>query len=503
VVAEPGEGQRVRVRFAPSPTGYLHVGSARTALFNWLFARQQGGDYLLRIEDTDTERNRQEWSDGIITTLDWLGIPPDEPAIYQSSRAEDHQQAIEQLWEAGLVYACDCAREEVDARTKGNAIPGYDGYCRDRNVSRQGNALRFRVPDSGTIIVHDLIHGDVEFPLNAIEDFVIVKSNGSPLFVLANVVDDRSMRITHVIRGDDLLPSAPKALLVWAALDETAKSVSDGAAGSGGGVPLPAYAHLPMLVDQNGRKIGKRFGDVSVEAYRAEGFLPAGFSNYLALLGWGHPEGEEIFDIGDAASASLENVHKSPAFFDVAKLRHVNAEHLRALSAEQFIRASMPWMIAEAEALQEPVFEAMTPGGAPWPEEHFDPEAFRRIAPHVQQRISVLKEVPPMVDFLFFTKPVIDQKDWDSIAGDAESKAILDEAISRYEVCEFDPETLHAVTAEVAESVGRKLAKAQAPIRVSITGKRVGPPLFESMAILGREKVLERLRAGRARLDKS
>jgi glutamyl-tRNA synthetase len=491
---------RPRVRFAPSPTGYLHVGSARTALFNWLFARRFGGIYLLRIEDTDEERNRKDWADGIVTALDWLGIPPDEPAVMQSDRSSEHQEAIDRLWEAGYLYACDCTREEVLVRTKDRSIPGYDGYCRERGLERAGRALRFKVPDDGTVVVRDLIRGDVVFPLSAIEDFVVVKSNGGPLFVLANVVDDRSMAISHVIRGEDLLPSAPKALLLWQALDEVeaGSGTRDNVASP---LPLPAYAHLPMLVNESREKISKRLGDVSVEAYRAHGFLPAAFANYLALLGWGHPQGIEIFDVADVAPMfTLEDVHHAPAFFDIAKLRHINAEHLRALPPEAFVEAAMPWLLAEAEVLEKPTFES-TPFGPPWPTEHFDPEVFRRIAPQVQQRVSTLDEVPGMVDFLFLEHPLIDPDAWAFVAADESAKSILDAAIVAYGSCEFEPEELHRVTGEIAESVGRKLAKAQAPIRVAITGKRVGPPLFESMAILGREKVLERLRGARARLS--
>jgi glutamyl-tRNA synthetase len=478
------------------------VGSARTALFNWLFARHHGGTYLLRIEDTDEERNRKDWADGILTALDWLGIPPDEPAVYQSSRSGDHHAAIDQLWSSGYLYACDCTREEVVARTKGSATPGYDGHCRNRNVERAGNALRFKVPDEGSVVVRDLIRGDVEFPLSAIEDFVVVKSNGGPLFVLANVVDDRSMQITHVIRGEDLLPSAPKALLVWQALDGIESDTGAGEENRGSAVMLPAYAHLPMLVDERREKISKRRHDVAVESYRAQGYLSAAFTNYLALLGWGHPKGIEIFDIAEAVPEfALEDVHHAPAFFDLVKLRHVNSEHLRALSADAFVEAARPWLIAEAEALESPMSEAVVPHGRPFPVEHFDPEAFRRIAPHVQQRVSMLSEVPGMVEFLFFEHPIIDDDAWATVAADTESKAILDAAIAAYEDCEFEPERLHVVTGEVAASVGRKLAKAQAPIRVAITGRRVGPPLFESMSILGRDKVLERLRSARARLD--
>jgi glutamyl-tRNA synthetase len=258
-----------------------------------------------------------------------------------------------------------------------------------------------------------------------------------------------------------------------------------------------------MLVNEKREKISKRRDDVAVESYRAQGFLSAAFANYLALLGWGHPQGIEIFDIAEVVPmCALEDVHHAPAFFDTAKLRHVNAEHLRALEPGAFFDAAMPWMLAEAEALDNPMLEtAIAPHGPPWPVEHFDPAVFRRIAPQVQQRISTLSEVPGMVDFLFLEHPMIDEGDWKTVAADDSAKSILDAAIVAYESCEFEPEELHRVTGELAESVGRKLAKAQAPIRVAITGKRVGPPLFESMAILGREKVLERLRGARSRLD--
>ena len=268
-------------------------------------------------------------------------------------------------------------------------------------------------------------------------------------------------------------------------------------------MPLPAYAHLPMLVNERREKISKRRDDVAVESYRAQGYIPEAFANYLALLGWGHPKGLEIFDLADAvAEFALEDVHHAPAFFDLAKLRHVNSEHLRALSVDSFVDAAMPWLVAEAEALESPMIEGIVPQShQPFPVEHFDPDVFLRIAPLVQQRVSTLSEVPGMVDFLFFEHPIIDEGSWETVAADGESKAILDAAIEAYEICEFAPEELHRVTGEVAASVGRKLAKAQAPIRVAITGKRVGPPLFESMAILGRDKVLERLRSARARLD--
>jgi glutamyl-tRNA synthetase len=462
-----------RVRFAPSPTGYLHVGSARTALFNWLFARQTGGTFVLRIEDTDEERNREEWVGGILSSLDWLGMTPDEGPFRQSALRDRHSAAIDQLWESGALYACDCNREEVLARTKGNAIPGYDGYCRDRGVERSDRALRFRVPDEGVTVVRDLIRGDIEFPHSAIEDFVVVKSTGQPLFLLANVVDDIEMAITHVVRGEDLLPSTPKGQLIWRAL-------------RGADAQLPFYAHLPMLVNEKRQKLSKRRDPVAVESYRDQGFLPNALLNALALLGWSPRDGREILPVSDIINEfRLEDVNHSPAFFDVVKLTHINGEYIRALSFPAFVKAAAPWVAGER---------------APWPPERFDEAAFLQIAPLVQERVATLAEVPSMVDFLFLASPEIDDAAWTAIAADDGSSGILDAAIAAYETVVWTAPDLHAATLALAESVGRKLGKAQAPIRVAITGRRVGPPLFEALEVLGRPETLTRLRVARARL---
>ncbi len=286
-------GDVTRVRFAPSPTGFFHVGSARTALFNWLVARQSDGVFVLRIEDTDAERNREEWVEGIVTALHWLGMDPDEGPYRQSLRTERYHQAIDALWDAGCLYACDCTHDQIEARNKAAGIltPGYDGYCRERHLPRgEGRALRFRTPDEGKTTVQDVVRGAVEFPCAAMDDFVAVKANGAPLFVLANVVDDIDMAITHVIRGEDLLPTTPRGILVWEALAALGWT-TDGTFGPAGEpVPgLPVFAHLPMLVNEKRQKLSKRRDPVSVESYRDQGYLPAAFVNYLALLGWGPP----------------------------------------------------------------------------------------------------------------------------------------------------------------------------------------------------------------------
>ena len=238
-----------RVRFAPSPTGYFHVGSARTALFNWLVARQSGGTFVLRIEDTDAERNREEWVDGILSALHWLGMDADEGPYRQSLRTDRYHQAIDALWDAGRLYACGCTHDEVTARNKAAGIltPGYDGHCRDLRPARgEGRALRFRTPDDGTVVVPDVIRGDVEFPCSAMDDFVAVKGSGAPLFVLANVVDDIDMAITHVIRGEDLLPTTPRGILMWEALADIGWT-TDGTVGDAGEPtpPLPGLRPPP------------------------------------------------------------------------------------------------------------------------------------------------------------------------------------------------------------------------------------------------------------------
>src|SRR5664280_2246267 len=334
--------------FEGRDAGYFHVGSARTALFNWLVARQSGGTFVLRIEDTDAERNREEWVDGIFSAMHWLSMDPDEGPYRQSLRTERYHQAIDALWDAGCFYACGCTHDEVDARNRAAGIltPGYDGFCRSRGLPRgEGTALRFRMPDEGITTVRDVIRGAVEFPCSAMDDFVAVKANGAPLFVLANVVDDIDMAITHVIRGEDLLPTTPKGILLWEALISLGWTTDGSAGAAGAPAPgLPVFAHLPMLVNEQRKKLSKRRDPVAVESYRDQGYLPEAFVNYLGLLGWSPPGEDEIFTVDQMAEwFRLEDVNHSPAFFDVAKLTHMNGEYIRAMPLDTFIEACRPW----------------------------------------------------------------------------------------------------------------------------------------------------------------
>ncbi len=492
-----------RARFAPSPTGFFHVGSARAALFNWLFVRQHGGTFILRIEDTDELRNRPEWTDGIIAALDWLGMAPDEGPYFQSAQDVTHAAAIEVLWASGALYACGCTREEIDARTKaraaaGDPTPGYDGHCRDLGLPRgEGRALRFRTPDEGVVRVDDLVRGEVEFPLRALEDFICVKGNGKPLFVLANAVDDRTMAISHVIRGEDQLPTTPRQILLWGALN----------AAEGGDLVLPAYAHLPLLVNEAGKKLSKRRDPVAVEMYREQGYLPDAFRNYLALLGWS-PGEEEIVPLEVLLERfRLEDVQRSPAFFDIKKLAHIDGVYIRALAVGEFVAASRPWV--------NPVPGEWAPGswrdpdtGAPateppaWDPARFDPAVFAALAAVTQERVAVLGDVPELVDFLFLPDAPDDPDSWQkAVAGDELAPRILADALVAYETCPWDAASLHEVTLALAESAGRKLAKAQAPIRVAVMGRTRGLPLFDSLAVLGRDETRRRIAAALSRLE--
>jgi len=436
---------------------------------------------VLRIEDTDAERGRQEWLDGIISAMEWLGLSADEGPFRQSEAESRHRLLADALYDAGYLYACSCSRDEIDARTKGNATPGYDGHCRDAAVSRtESTALRFRTPVDGETIVDDVIRGRVSFPHSALEDFVTVKSTGAPLFALANAIDDRDMAISHIIRGEDLLPTTPKQVLLWQALDAVDVVV-----------PTPVFAHLPMLVNEQRKKLSKRRDPVAVESYRDQGYLPDAFVNYLALLGWSPAGDVEICDRSTLIEQfALADVHHAPAFFDVAKLTHINGEYIRAMDVEDFIAAAQPWITPELASWSPE-------GAAPaWPAERFDPAVFAAMAPLVQERVATLGEIPAMVDFLFLADPPLDAAAVAKVlVGDTNAEHILTTALEIYGTCDFEATALHQATVAVGETLELNLRKTQAPIRVAVTGRSVGPPLFESLAALGRDEVLRRVEA--------
>ncbi|MEW2429149.1 glutamate--tRNA ligase [Micromonospora sp. NPDC047644] len=466
----------VRVRFAPSPTGMFHVGGARSALQNWIYAKQQGGVFVLRIEDTDAARNKPEWTEGILSALDWIGISRGsyEGPYFQSANAGEHRAAAERLYESGRAYYCDCTREDVQART-GSQYQGYDGYHRDRNLGPgPGHALRFRTPDEGATVVVDLIRGEPTFENKLIEDFVIARGDGSPVFLLANVVDDMTMGITHVIRAEEHLPNTPKQQLLWEAL----------------GVKPPIWAHVPVVVNEKRQKLSKRRDKVALEAYRDEGYLAGAMRNYLMLLGWAPSGDREIVPWSVIEDEfRLDEVNLSSAFFDEKKLRAFNGEYIRALPVTEFIDACQPWLTGTG-----------TIAPPPWQPEEFDADAFAAVAPLAQTRIAVLSEIVPNVDFLFLASPLIDEAAWTKTMKDG-SAELLDDAVAAFEALEsWDAESLKSTLEAVGAERGLKLGKTQAPVRVAVTGRTVGLPLFESLEVLGRDRTLTRIRAARLRL---
>jgi glutamyl-tRNA synthetase len=464
----------------------FHVGGARSALQNWLYAKQHDGVFVLRIEDTDAARNRPEWTEGILSALDWIGIKRGsyEGPYLQSSYAGEHRAAAARLFEAGQAYFCDCTREQILART-GNQYSGYDGHCRDRGLGPgEGRALRFLTPDDGVTVVRDLIRGEPTFENAKIEDFVIARADGSAVFLLANVVDDLTMRITHVIRAEEHLPNTPKQQLLWLAL----------------GHRPPVWAHVPVVVNEKRQKLSKRRDKVALEAYRDEGYLADAMRNYLMLLGWAPSGDREIVPWSVIEEEfRLEDVNLSPAFFDEKKLRAFNGEYIRALSTEDFIAACQPWLTGtDGDSYASDSDRGVA--APPWRPEDFDPKAFAAVAPLAQTRIAVLAEIVPNVDFLFLDQPVTDQASWDKAMKEG-AAAVLDAAVAAFEaVPVWAAEPLKEALETVAVATGLKLGKAQAPVRVAVTGRTIGLPLFESLEVLGRERTLARLRTARTRL---
>jgi len=436
-------------------------------LYNWALAHRLGGTFVLRIEDTDEARNHPQWTTGIIDALRWIGIGDHDPVFEgpysQSDNAAAHLDAAFDLYERGLAYYCDLTTEQIQQRAKVSGRPGYDGYSRDRSLGPgPGHVLRFRVPDGATV-VKDVVRGPVEFDHANIEDFVLVRGNSTPVFLIANVVDDILMRIDHVIRAEEHLPNTPKQQLLWEAL----------------GVTPPVWAHVPVLVNEQRKKLSKRRDKVAVEQYRDDGYLPEAMVNYLMTLGWAPTGDSEIVPWEQIErDFRLEDVTHSPAFFDIRKLDAFNGEYIRMLSVDEFIDRCRAWLPAD-----------------------WDLERFMIIAPHVQTRITTLADVPAMVDFLFIDEPIVDERSWTKAMTTSWAPGLLDDVITGYQHIEWSVELLKTTLETIAERYELKLGKAQAPVRVAITGRSVGPPLFESLEVLGRDETLGRLRSARAVLD--
>ena len=454
------------------------MGSARTALFNWLFARHHGGEMVLRVEDTDAALKTQQYVDAIIEPLRWLGLDWDAGPYFQSERTDAHAAAIEQLLAGGAAYFCDLTREEIEARCAAAGLPaGYHGWSRDRDVADgPGVVVRFRCPADGTTVVNDVVRGQVSFPNESLEDFVIRRGDGSPTFHLANAVDDHDMAISHVIRGEDLLNTTPRVQLIWQAL--------------GYGAP-PTYAHLPLLVNAKRQKLSKRRDDVSLDSYRRAGYLPEAMVNYLALLGWGPPDEVEIRPLDEIVTLfDLDAVKPAAAFFDPARLDHINSAYIKALTPEQFADAAEPFL---------------TGADAPWPSERYDRDVVQSLAGEIQQRIAHLDEAAGWIDWILCPDVTYDEKAWHkSIVKGRAAAEVLEAVEARLAGDDFSStERLEAIVMgagdELTESVGARV-RSQPPVRVALTGTGAGLPLWEPMRLLGKDETLARIRKARSRL---
>lgn len=475
----------VRVRFAPSPTGYLHIGGARTALFNWLFARKMGGKLILRIEDTDTERLKEDSVSQILTSLKWLGLNWDEGPeaggecgpYYQSERRELYSKYAQQLLDEGKAYYCFCTPADLEAeREKQRAAKQpfrYARTCRDldpevakaRAAAGEPYSVRIKIPTEGSITVHDLIHGDVTFNMDQFDDFVIVKSNGMPTYNFAVVVDDHLMGMTHVLRAEEHLSNTPKQLLIYEAL----------------GFEPPKFGHMPMILAPDRSKLSKRHGATSVEEFRAQGYLPEAIINYLTLLGWGPGDEREIFTLEETVKLfELEQMSKKAAVYDTKKLTWMNGQYLSELPLEKILPEAETFFIKDGLVTKEWLAE--------------NKEYFAKLVDTVRVRVKTLQEVADASAYFFKDIEAYDEK---GVAKHFKPEAaeLLEKCIAALEADEvFDLTSTEAIYNKIAADNGLALGKVIHPTRLALTGRTVSPGMFDVMVLLGKEKTMARMR---------
>ncbi len=465
----------VVTRFAPSPTGFLHIGGARTALFNWLYARHTGGTMLLRIEDTDRERSTQAAVDAILDGLKWLGLQWEGEAISQYERAARHREVAEELVAKGEAYHCYASQEELtemreQARAKG-LPPRYDGRWRDRDPAEAPEGvkpvIRIKAPRDGVTVVDDQVQGRVEFPNKDLDDFIILRSDGSPTYMHAVVVDDHDMGVTHIIRGDDHLTNAARQTLIYKAM----------------GWDVPVMAHVPLIHGADGAKLSKRHGALGVEAYREMGYLPQGLLNYLARLGWSHGDDEimtidqmvEWFDVAD--------INKAAARFDFQKLEAVNGHHMRASGDAELTDA----LLASAPHFDtgRKLLDMMPQGGR---------ALLEKAMPGLKERAKTLVELADNANFLFAPRPLVLDEKAASIL-DQDALALLGDFLPALEgVSDWTPEALEACVRDFATQKELKLGKVAQPLRAALTGRATSPGVFDVLYVLGRDECLGRIR---------
>jgi glutamyl-tRNA synthetase len=456
--------KEIVTRFPPSPTGYLHVGGARTALFNWLYARHTRGKFVLRIEDTDTKRSTQASADAIFEALDWMGIDWDKGPYFQSQRLEIYQDYIQKLLGSDHAYYCSCSPEKLEEMRKTamatGGKPKYDGTCRDRGLQKSdGAVVRFKAPLTGTTVVEDVIKGNIVFQNDELDDFIIARSDGTPTYNFVVVVDDITMGINTIIRGDDHVMNTPKQILLYRAL----------------GQALPIFGHVPMVLGSDRSRLSKRHGAMSVTAYRDMGYLPEAFINYLARLGWSHGD-QEFFTRDELIEKfSLENIGRSAGIFDTEKLLALNADHIMARSPQDLIEPLTPFMQAHGYEIHKDSFS-------------------ESVIQTLQPRSKTLKDMAADALFYFQETIVYDEKAAKKFLKPA-SVEPLQLLIRKLEnIADFTEEELETAFKSVMADTGLKLGKIAQPVRVALTGRTASPGIFEIIAIIGKERVLDRLK---------
>lgn len=462
---------QVRVRFAPSPTGRLHIGGVRTALFNWLFARNHNGRFILRIEDTDRKRSTKESIADILESMKWLGLEWDEGPYFQMERLDIYKKYGDRLLGEGKAYLCYCTPQELEERRRKGAYK-YDGRCRNlseeekREYIKQGKkpALRFKLPSIGKTILNDLIRGKIEFENRLLDDFVLLKSDGVPTYNFACIIDDVLMKVTHVIRGEDHLSNTPRQILVYQAL----------------GFDLPEFAHLPMILGNDHTPLSKRHGAVAVSQYREMGYLPRALINYLALLGWGTQESKQLFTIEELIDRfSLEHVSKNPAVFDPKKLEWMNGHYLKETDPEEITDLVIDYLKKKGLLLKE-----ISPEKRKW---------VKRIVKAVGERLKYIGQITDYAGFFFTKEITFDKKAKEKFLTE-EIKSFLKEAKEKLsELKQFKEKKIEEIIRKELEVFKIKPKIGAQAIRIALTGQTISPPLFEIIELLGKEKTVKRL----------
>jgi len=465
----------IRTRFAPSPTGYLHIGGVRTALYNYLFARKNNGKFILRIEDTDLDRSNEEYTKVIIDGMKWIGLEWDEGPFYQSKRQDKYNGALKELIEKKKVYKCYCSAQELKTRReeamKQGGSPGYDGRCfamseEDKKACEAGGkpfVWRLRVPENEEIKFNDIIKGEITVNSATVSDFVIMKSSGVPTYNFACVVDDLDMKISHVIRGDDHISNTPKQILIYEALEKK----------------IPQFAHLPQVHGTDGKRLSKRTGAVALDEYREQGYLPEALRNYLALIGWSTQDSQQLFEWEELKEKfDLSRCSKSAGIFDAEKLNWMNGKYIRSKSAEELAEAARPWLERAGLAGKDESF----------------PDKLIQAVELEKEKLELLSQLPQKIDFILQEKVEYEEKAVSKRLKKEGAKEILENMYRLFKTIDrFTKERLEEEIRNFCEQNNIGFGKVFHPVRVAVSGRMTGPGLFELLEILGRQKVLDRI----------